>query len=227
MNSYSLILALSASLGLWLAIRRVPPTDIPRRIDEGFLLLAAALVGARLDYTLQHHAYYAQHIGEAFAFWQGGLGWLGAVFGGVLALAVLTALKRRSLAKEADLFLPLLPTLAIGAWLGCWSVGTAPGADRLIPLQLLAAVSLIAGFLTLPRLLPQPAPAGLYASAAFALFAVLQFGFDFRRVDSRPPFLHMPVDRWGALFLLIFSLGVLVWRVLAWWQTRPTDTHQH
>lgn len=216
----SLILAFSAGIGLFLIARRLPPLAVNRSIDEGLIILAATLIGARLDFTLQHAAYYRVHLAEAFAFWQGGLGWLGALMAGLIALVIIAAINHDPILTYADRFLPLLPALAVGSWLASWAT-VGGGLNAGIPHQLTAALATLAGFLTLGILLPKSLPSGSHAIAGGALFALLQLAFDFQRADSPRLWASWPLERWAAVGLLAISVGLLAWRLLSVRRQKP------
>jgi len=216
----SLILAFSAGIGLFLIARRLPPLAVNRSLDEGLIILAAALIGARLDFTLQHATYYRVHVAEAFAFWQGGLGWLGALLSGLIALVIIAAINHDPILTYADRFLPLMPALAVGGWLASWTTASA-GFTAGIPHQFTAALATLAGFLALGVLLPKSLPSGSHAIAGGALFALLQLAFDFQRTDSPRLWASWPLERWAAVGLLAILFGLLAWRLLSVRRQKP------
>lgn len=124
---YSLFLALGACLGLAWAAWRAGPKKAMRLVEAGMWALLGALIGGRALYVAVSWLYYKDHLLESLQFFRGGLGWPGALAGGLLALAGYAALTRTSLAELADDLAPLLATLSVGAWLGCWAAGCAYG----------------------------------------------------------------------------------------------------
>jgi len=164
-NEFALMVGLGGSLGLLRVAQAAPQGQAARRLNAGLLVLAGCLVGARLVYVLLRGGYYSQHTAEAFQFWQGGLSGAGAVAGGLIALFIAAFVERLSPLGLADDLTPLLAPLVIAVWLGCWQAGCAYGKAALAgawwgvpasdesrvvalrwPLQLLAALSLLAYF---------------------------------------------------------------------------------
>jgi phosphatidylglycerol:prolipoprotein diacylglycerol transferase len=166
---YSLFLALGACLGLaWVAWRAGPKKGM-RLVEAGMWALLGALIGSRALYVAVSWLYYRDHLLESLQFFRGGLGWPGALAGGLLALVGYAALTRTSLAELADDLVPLLLALSVGAWLGCWAAGCAYGitssdwwslptpdewglvADRW-PVQVLGALLTVGWFALVERL---------------------------------------------------------------------------
>ncbi len=191
MNSFSLFLALGAALGLYQVYAAAPPKQAAQRVNFAILTLFGALLGARLGYVAMLWGYFRQHPGEILQIWLGGLSLWGALTGAGLTLALLAAVQRVSFASLADVLAPLLPALGAAGWLGCARAGCAyghpvpagawwglPSADetglivRRIPLQEIAALSLVLSYLTLIRRLPpkQQPPSGRLAALYGLIF---------------------------------------------------------
>jgi phosphatidylglycerol:prolipoprotein diacylglycerol transferase len=166
---YSVFLALGACLGLvWIA-RRSRPTLAVRQVEAGMWALFGGLIGSRVSFVAANWPYFQDHFLEGLQFNRGGLGWPGALAGGLLALAAYAASNRIPLAGLADEMLPLLVAISVGAWLGCWVSGCAYGlasdawwslpspdewgvlANRW-PVQILGALSTVALFALVERL---------------------------------------------------------------------------
>jgi phosphatidylglycerol:prolipoprotein diacylglycerol transferase len=92
-------------------------------------------LGARAAYVAANWAYYVDHLGKAVDISEGGLGWHGALLGGVAALAVWSAARRRRNPARPGLRALLdlaAPGLAFGGalgWLGALLTGSAYGAE--------------------------------------------------------------------------------------------------
>ena len=125
--AFSVFLALGACLGLaWIA-RRSHPKLALRMVEAGMWALLGGLVGSRVGYVAASWLYFKDHILESLQFYRGGLGWPGALAGGLLALAVFAAFNHFPLSGLVDNLLPLLAALSVSAWLGCWVTGCAYG----------------------------------------------------------------------------------------------------
>ncbi len=127
--AYSVILALGACLGLaWIAMRSSQKLAL-RQVEAGMWALLGGLIGSRAGFVAASWPYFQDHILESLQFYRGGLGWPGALAGGLLALAAYGALNRIPLAGLADDMLPLLAAISVSAWLGCWASGCAYGMN--------------------------------------------------------------------------------------------------
>jgi phosphatidylglycerol:prolipoprotein diacylglycerol transferase len=237
-SAFSFLAGLGATLGLWQVTRTAQLQHTRRLADYGLLVLLLALVGARLFYVALHASYYSAHLAEALAFWQGGLSWPGAVAAGLMGVAGVALVKRRSFAWLADGLAPLIGPLAVGLWLGCWQAGVAYGAtlppyvlwaipapdesgtlSLRFPLQLLSAVFLlvymwIADRLTAPRTGPKSRQTHISPPGRRAALFGFGLGLDLLaasllRADPVPLWGALHVDTWCALGLLALSLAGL------------------
>ena len=125
--AFTLVLALGAALGLLWVAWRTPDKEVLYTLDVGLLVLLGGLLGGRAAFVVSNWVYYQSHLLEIFAVHHGGYSWTGALAGGVLALVLVAAVKQASLGLLADAMLPLLATLTIAGWLGCWLDGCAYG----------------------------------------------------------------------------------------------------
>jgi prolipoprotein diacylglyceryltransferase len=234
-SAFSFLAGLGATLGLWQVTRTAQPQHTRRLADYGLIVLLAALVGARTFYVAIHASYYAAHLPEALAFWQGGFAWPGAAAGGILAAALVALVKRRSFAWLADGLTPLLGPLAVGLWLGCWQAGVdygaamppsswwaVPSADETgtlslrFPLQLVCALGLLLYLWLIDRLtatrigrksrLERVALPGLKASLSGLGLGLDLLAASLLRADPTPSWGALRVDTWCALAVVVFSL---------------------
>ncbi|HWR66537.1 MAG TPA: prolipoprotein diacylglyceryl transferase family protein [Bellilinea sp.] len=178
MNGYSLLIGIGAALGLLQVIRRVPDNLSLRWTVAGLGMLIAGLAGARAAYVWLNPGYYSLHPQAVWQLTEGGLAWPGAL-SGVLAAFFLAALFMRvPLGVSADVFAPMIVTVAITCWLGAAFSGTAYGAS-IHP--------------ALPWAIPSTEPEGvltyrwpLQLTAALTLF-LLHWSFERQTADSRLP----------------------------------------
>ena len=234
MTLFSLLVGLGASLGLWQVYRLARPQHARRMLDYGALALLLALLGGRAWFVGLHWSYYSAHLGEAPAFWQGGLSWVGAVLGGLLAGGLIVLLAHRAPAWLADGLAPLLGPLAVGTWLGCWTAGVAygqgvaswlawlsiPAADEAgqiaqrFPLQPLAAFGLLLWLFVLERR-AERLRSRAFRPGLVAAFSLLGLGLDLLLAslawaDPTPTWGPLRIDTWCAAALSVFSLAAVL-----------------
>lgn len=218
-------------MGLWRVWRNAPSRLSGALLNTGLLVLLAALLGARIVYVGVNAPYFRANPVEALQMWQGGLSWPGALAGAVAAAAVAahaysTPHKRRvPLGWLMDRLYPLLPPIAITAWLGCWQIGAAYGAalpagawwgipspnetsayTLRVPVQLLAALALLACFALLELGLRPKRQNGLLSGLALAGLMFVQFGASLLRTDPAPLWQNLRLDAWFALAALALLL---------------------
>lgn len=125
---YSLVLALGIVVSLAISLRRTAlrPGTL---VDACLGASVAAMIGARLEHVLLNWAYFATNLDEAIRPSAGGLGWHGALLGGLLGMALVARWRGFSLRTLLDALAPALPLLAFMGWFGCWAAVCAYGAE--------------------------------------------------------------------------------------------------
>lgn len=243
MNAFNLWVGLGASIGLWRVWRAAPQRQAAGWLNAGLLALTAALAGARLFYILENWDYYHQYPGEWIAFWQGGLSWPGAVAGAWLTVAWLALsyrplsgqrIIRSPLALIGDRLYPLLPTLAVSVWLGCWQIGAAYGVELpegtwwamlapderglvvpRFPLQPVAALSLLIFFWFIEtRIKPARTPGRLAATGTAGLLVHLLIT-SLLNASPSPVWRGLRVDTWFAILYTVIFAGWMLINTLA------------
>ncbi len=115
---YGITIAFATFLGWALAKRRAPKYKIPQEIFDELqilLVIALALVGARIYHVLDYWKYYSQNLISIFYITNGGIGIWGALFGGLFGLYIFTKIKKIPLLVALDLTVPsLILAQAIG-----------------------------------------------------------------------------------------------------------------
>ena len=222
-------------------IARGLPVD---RFDSlAFWTVVGGILGARLFYVIDHIGYMIHNPLQAFAIQEGGLAIYGAVFGGFVAVAIVTRLYHFPFTQVIDAIAPgLLLAQAFGR-LGCLINGDAWGAPTsgpfaliytnpkdLIPAQLLNvptspypiydAIMNVAILFVIWRLSKLRLPAGAEFAAFAAIYAVGRFFITYLRQEN--------VWFWGlqeaqviSLLALVASLVGLGWLLL---RRSPTTT---
>lgn len=216
MSIFSLLLSLGAIAGLVLIAVRAPKKLTFRYMDAALGVLFSALVVSRLGYVFSNWEYFRSHAGEIFQVWLGGLSAPGALLGAFLGMLLLRALGYFFLGPLSDGLLPLLGTLSIAAWLGCWSDGTAYGAPSTawyalpasdewgavtprLPVQLLGALLSLVLFVGLEQAQAWLRRPGLAGSLGILGWGLVVLSLSFLRTDPAQVWLGLRLEAWGAL----------------------------
>jgi phosphatidylglycerol:prolipoprotein diacylglycerol transferase len=238
--AFPMILAVGGTLGLAWVASQAPFSEARWRVDAGLWAMFGGLLGARAAFVSVSWAYFQDHPWESLEIYRGGLSWPGALLGGVLTVALAAKFLRIPLGKLADAMLPLLASLTVSVWLGCWLDGCAygPPADTTWgipsidewgvlasrwPTQLVGALLALSLFWFLDRartwsLTPQwvkrpgnPAGFGILG------LSLEMLGLSFWRADPAPGWNHMRLDAWAALAIILLTaaslaIGFIQWR---------------
>lgn len=240
--TFSLLLALGATLGLAWVAAQAPPKQTRARVDAGLWTMLGALLGSRIAFVWVNWAYYQDHIWEALALNQGGLSWPGALIGGVLVIPLSARLLHTPAGKLADAMLPLAASLIVSAWLGCWLTGCAYGppagdiwgipavnewgelATRW-PTQLIGALLALLLFWLLDRSSQwSKTPAWIKHPGTSAVLGVLVLSLEmlalsFLRADPSPAWRGLRMDAWAALGIAIITALALSISIIRWTRT--------
>jgi len=230
-NLFSLLIGIGGSLGLLQVARRAPEREALRWTVAGLGVLAAALIGARLNYILLHPEFYRAAPLDVLRIWLGGLSWPGAFIFALFALAAAAAILRKPLDLTSDRLEPLFPAVTIMTWLGCSPAGCAYGAETLPelpwalklpdeygtlayrwPLQLTAAASLMLILWWVDRrsarLIKLPGGQACVTGLVLALHTLL---FSYLRADNPPTWRNFRLDLATAGALGFLCLLGLIW----------------
>lgn len=219
MTSFSIILALGSVLGLIWIVLETPSDDQLISLNAGIWALVGALIGGRVAYVAVNWEYFQNHIFEIFQVWLGGLAWPGVLAGGIVATFIVAWLYDIPVGKLADRTIPLLASLSVAVWLGCWMNGCAYGPETALglpvkdewgilknrlPLQLIGAILTVALFWGIDRfrhreggLIP-----GLAASLGLGGLSLILLGASLLRVDPYPLYNGIRLETWAALLFL-------------------------
>ncbi len=233
-HSFSLLLAIGASFGLWRLALTSPTGQRLNWLLSGMLVLVGALLGARVAYVLEHLHYYGLYPREIIQIWQGGLAWEGALAGALLAVALATRLWQWGFWQLCDRLVVMLMPLSIAAWLACLLEGSAYGItlpqgtwwglsvldesglySLRSPVQPLAALSLLV-FLGLAELLLRKANRpGLCSTVLLLIFSLDMLLFTFMRADPAQSWLGLRIESWAALIYtfaaILSTISILNW----------------
>ncbi|HTX79421.1 MAG TPA: prolipoprotein diacylglyceryl transferase family protein [Longilinea sp.] len=233
MDAFTLLMAGGTGVGLWRVTQNVASPQVVRRAVSGLLALAGGLLGARAGFTVEHWQYLSTHLVEIPRLWLGGLSWPGAIIGALLVTALLAWEANVPFLRMTDQLAPLVPPLAVAAWIGCWLVGngygtTVPqntwwgiisldetGAMALrFPVQPLATISLVAYYGLLEYKIPKRIPMGANSSLCGLGLAVNLFLFSLVMVDTQPVWMGLHMDSWSALLFCVvcfFTFAYVKW----------------
>lgn len=246
-NGFSLWVGFGAALGLWRVWRSAPERQASEWIDLGLLSLFGALIGARLYYVWLNWDYFVTHKDEIAQVSQGGLGWPGAAAGAAAVILLFLILQarpgsrrraRHSIGVIGDRLYPLLPPLAVSAWLGCWQIGASYGAvmpdetwwavltpdetgaaSLRFPLQALAAASLLLFFWLVESRQKTPRTVGHLSEVGLTGLLLHLLAFSLLIAEPAPTWNGLRIETWAAilllaLFLILRSAGALGMRLV-------------
>lgn len=221
MTFYSSLIGMGAVIGLLRLARVTPKVERNSWLAAGWGIFFGSLAGARLGYCLERFTYYKGHIVEALAFWTGGFAWPGAVIGAFAAMALLSKYWKKPFLSLFDATSVLLLPLAVMAWLGAWIEGLAYGAELPlgtwwglpaadvngtaglhVPVQLLAAITLLVLIGAAEIFSAKLKRAGLRGALVWFMFSGTMLGFTWLRTDPSLMLLTLRVETW---FAILFS----------------------
>lgn len=233
-NSFSLLLAIGASFGLWRLALTSPTAQRLYWLLTGLLSLLGALLGARITYVLEHLHYYNLYPQQILQFWQGGLSWEGALAGALLSIPLAAHVWQWDFWRICDRLCVMLLPVSLATWLACLLEGSAYGIAlpqgtwwgiRVLdesglyslrsPVQPLAALSLLV-FLGLAELLLRKTNRpGLRASLLLLIFSLDMLLFTFMRADPAQTWLGLRIESWAALIYtfaaILSTISILNW----------------
>lgn len=208
---YSIVLLLAIGAGVLVvrtfAVQRKLATAA-QVYDLGFVVILAALIGARLYAVLLFWREYAQHPLEIFKVWHGGMAIHGALIGGAAALWWFGGRKARRFLQWGDI---IAPALAIGQTIGRWGnyfnqelFGPPTGLPWGIPIDAASRPAEFASseyfhpaflyesflnlglFVLLVWMLKKPRRTGAVGYAYLIGYGVIRFAMEFVRLDVTP-----------------------------------------
>ena len=117
-RSYGVVVGLCFLLALWMSTREANRKALDPKLIQDFSIYAllGGVVGARLYFVLfSEPAYFLEHPGEILAIWNGGMGIIGSLIGGLLAAVWFCRKHSIPLLRFAD---TLAPGIALGQTTG-------------------------------------------------------------------------------------------------------------
>lgn len=209
--TYSLFVNAAIVLGL-AALARVGHRREQRAaawVDAGIAALLLGMIEARVEHVAVHWSYFVERPEQIARLWAGGLGWHGAVFGGLVGLWLGSWYRRVSWPALLGVLSVVLPLAAMLTYGGCIAGRCVPGAEvetlagypAFIAAELPDTYGIVAPRLFTP--LYGIALSAVVAAAALALrvrgvdpairfwlvlamLALVSFGLGFTRGDAAP-----------------------------------------
>lgn len=238
---YTLLMGFGATLGLTWVAQRTPSERTGAAVNAGLAALLGAYLGGRAAYLLVNLTYYGSHPGEALQMPMGGFAWPGALAGGILGLLLYAALTRQSPGPLADDLLPLLVTLAVCGWIGCWLVGCAYGTPvdswwgvmardewgtvtRRWPVQAVGALCSLGVIWLIDQLPPERLPSGALFGLGVLGLSMVNFFMSLVRIDPAPQFNSLRLETWIALIYGALALLVLIMIYVINHRTKNSET---
>ena len=132
---HGVLMFIGIAVGLALTLPLARKVGIKSEITYTAAIWAVVFgfIGARLTHVIDNWSYYSQDPGEILAIQKGGLGWYGALLGGILGVAIYSRLGKFSLARFADAVAPgIILGLSFGR-IGCTLNGDSPGTPTSLP----------------------------------------------------------------------------------------------
>ena len=136
LRSYGLVVALAFGAGLWLATKEAGRKGIDPQVvqDFAFYALLGGISGARLYYViLSQPKYFSKNPWAIFAVWQGGIGVIGSLLGGIGAALWYARRKNISFLRFADTLAPAIPLGQTIGQFACLLNGDSYGKPTNLP----------------------------------------------------------------------------------------------
>ncbi|MBL6966406.1 MAG: prolipoprotein diacylglyceryl transferase [Anaerolineales bacterium] len=220
-RAFALLLAAGAAMGLLWIILQAEPKQRPRHLNAGMWVVLGAVLGGRSLHIIIDWSYYRAHFIEIPQLWLGGFSVCGALAGFAIMLFLIAFLGD----INPDALLPVITSLSVSLWLGCWSSAYLYGAQTAAvwgfplrdewgeivlrwPLQPVGTLLTIltAWGVDAARARGWIQAPGLAASLAVACFAIIFGAADSLRVDPVPLWRNISPDGWLAFTLAIFAI---------------------
>ncbi len=116
---YGVIIAIAITTCYILALKTAKKKNISSDTVDStfFIVIPVSLIFARIYHVLTNWSYYAKYPLNIFAIWNGGIGILGAILGGIFTLYILCRKSGQSFPTMLDFLAPLM---ALGQSIGRW-----------------------------------------------------------------------------------------------------------
>lgn len=234
-RTYGLVVAIAVLLATGVAYFLAKGTVYQKHVPNVIVyVLLGAIVGARFwEVYFFQWDYYAAHLGEIFAIWNGGLSIQGALVGGFIAAAVYTRIHRISFWEFADI---AAPAIILGQSVGriaCFLNGDAfgsptgsnfgivyppgtiayekYGSQPLWPAEIWEGQWDLIVFAILIALKNKKWPTGFLFLTYNILYALGRFMLEFLRGDTPRYAFHWTAAQWTSFGIILLSAILMVY----------------
>ena len=229
---HGLFMAIGIAVGLALTVplaRRLGFSD-DTILSAAFGAILFGFIGARLTHVIDNWSDYSHDPLDILALQKGGLGWYGALIGGVVGTWIASRLKKFSLARFADATAPgIFLGLCFGR-VGCTLNGDSPGTETSLPWGIVytntpfaplnvathpaAAYEILWNLvivLVLWRLWKRLTPDGSLFLVSLVLYSAGRFAISWLRAEDQ---VLGPLHQSHIISLAMFAIaaGLLAWR---------------
>lgn len=231
--TYGILMGIAFILGIWLFKFNSRNSSLPRPpfIDLILVLSICGVAGARINYILLFPQYY-HSLRDCLALHEGGLVFYGGLILAITGLLVYCRIKHYSFAMVADY---MIPSLALGHAMGrvgclindcCYGAVTEtikiyhlkrdPAGVFRHPTQLyeityLIILALIFTFILRSNWQEKPGNRGCVTASYLISYAILRFGNEYLRADSRGGFFTMLQLSPAQITSLILLICGILW----------------
>lgn len=221
--SYGLMVALAFWVSVSLLARRAYVLGLGRDFfwNLSFWALSAGILGGRLMYIILNLDFFLKDPLEIFKLWHGGLVWYGGFIAGLLSAVFYLKRNNAPILKTLDLTAPFIALAHAIGRIGCFLNGCCYGRpvswgiyfpqhnDRLIPVQLISSLDLLAIFIILRFMEERPRQPGSVV-VYYLLFSSLErFLAEFLRDDSARSFFGLTIFQ--LISIVIFISALILW----------------
>ncbi len=242
--AFAFLIGCGASLGLAWAVARAGTSRTSSILNAGLFSLGCAYIGGRLAHLVVYRVFFGSNPQAVFQVPLGGFAWPGALMGGILGLGLYALITRQNFGRLADGLLPLLVTLPISAWLGCWLVGCAYGPTveawwgvmardewgvvlRRWPVQPVGALLCLLVLWAIDHLPIERLPDGATFGLGVLGLTMVNFFMSLLRADPSPLANGLRLETWFALIFGTAALLALVALVLLPRRSKEPDLTPH
>ena len=234
LRGYGLMIALGVLAAVWLAAKRFTDRSLSSDHAAGIAMwgVPAGIVGARIYHVITDWGRFTGNWGDALKIWKGGLGILGGVIFGYLAVMIYCRRANLDLRTAIDVAAPAIPLAQmIGRW-GNWFNQELFGRPSGLPWALeidpenrpaeyieqatfhptflyesLWNLMVVLALLKIDRM--KVLSKGMLFVVYFALYSIGRIWVEALRIDEATDIAGLRINVWVFSVLLLLSLGTL------------------
>lgn len=189
--------------------------------DFFFYIILAGIIGARLLYVLIEFKYFISNPLEIFQLWKGGLVYYGGFIGAVVVAFIYLKLKKISMPKILDAFVPALALGHFFGRIGCFFSGCCYGKEcdlvfainNRYPTQIFEAFCNLIIFFVLHQFNKKEHKPGLTFLLYLIMYPGIRFIIEFFRGDDRGGFiLGLSVGQVISIGIMIISMLIIMFK---------------